>query len=117
NPYTSYIVPMAASNQLILHCIVALSATHWQKLQPAMRDRALFHKGKATQSLANLLQDVDSNSIDIALVSCLLLCMSELFYGTSAGWKLHLQGAKRLLSTFKAQKSSGPAGVHFKFFV
>ena len=117
NPYTSYIVPMAVSNQLIRHCVLALSATHWQKLQPDMRDRALFHKGQATKSLANLLPTVDSNSVDIALVSCLLLCMSELFDGTSAGWKLHLQGAKRLLSTFKAQMSSSSAGGHFKFLV
>ena len=43
--------------------------------------------------------------------------MSELFDGTSAGWKLHLQGAKRLLSTFKAQMSSSSAGGHFKFLV
>ncbi|KAI1072917.1 hypothetical protein LB507_008951 [Fusarium sp. FIESC RH6] len=117
NPYTSYIVPMAVSNQLILHCVLALSATHWEKLQPDMRDRALFHKGQATKSLANLLPTVDSSSVDIALVSCLLLCMSELFDGTSAGWKLHLQGAKRLLSTFKAQTSSSSAGGHFKFLV
>jgi hypothetical protein len=117
NPYTSYIVPMAVSNQLILHCVLALSATHWQKLQPDMRGRALFHKGQATQSLANLLPYVDSNSVDIALVSCLLLCMSELFDGTSAGWKHHLQGAKRLLSTLKVQKSASTTGGHLKFFI
>lgn len=117
NPYTSYILPMAISNQLILHCVLALSATHWQKLQPDMRDRALLHKGHATQSLANLLPHVDSNSVDIALVACLLLCMSELFDGTSAGWKLHLQGAKRLLSTLETQKSANLSSGHFKFFV
>ncbi|PTD02060.1 hypothetical protein FCULG_00012939 [Fusarium culmorum] len=117
NPYTSYILPMAISNQLILHCVLALSATHWQKLQPDMRDRALLHKGHAAQSLANLLPHVDSNSVDIALVACLLLCMSELFDGTSAGWKLHLQGAKRLLSTLQTQNSANLSSGHFKFFV
>ncbi|KAI7767496.1 hypothetical protein ACKAV7_011276 [Fusarium commune] len=116
NPYLSYLVPMAVSNQLILHCVLALSATHWQKLQPDMRDRALYHKGQATQSLAGLLPHVDGGSVDVALVSCLLLCMSELFDGTSAGWKLHLQGAKRLLSTVKSQTGGNLAG-HFKFFV
>ncbi|KLO82501.1 uncharacterized protein LW93_9705 [Fusarium fujikuroi] len=116
NPYLSYLVPMAVSNQLILHCVLALSATHWQKLQPDMRDRALYHKGQATQSLAGLLPHVDGGSVDVALVSCLLLCMSELFDGTSAGWKLHLQGAKRLLSTVKSQTGGNLTG-HFKFFV
>ncbi|RGP81837.1 fungal transcriptional regulatory [Fusarium longipes] len=82
-----------------------------------MRDRALFHKSQATQSLANLLPYVDSDSVDIALVSCLLLCMSELFDGTSAGWKHHLEGAKRLLSTLKAQKSTNMAGGHLNFFI
>ncbi|KAJ3531302.1 hypothetical protein NM208_g8938 [Fusarium decemcellulare] len=116
NPYLSYILPVAMSNQLILHCILALSATHWQKLQPCMRDRALFHQGQATQSLARLLPHVDANLVDIALLSCLLLCMTELFDGTSAGWKLHLQGAKRLLLTLKSQHGDKLTG-HFKFFV
>ncbi|KAF4964260.1 hypothetical protein FSARC_7814 [Fusarium sarcochroum] len=116
NPYLSYLVPMATSNQLILHCVLALSATHWQKLQPRMQDRALFHKSQATQSLARLLPHVDENLVDIALVSCLLLCMTELFDGTSAGWKLHLQGAKRLLSTLKLQHGGNLTG-HLNFFV
>lgn len=116
NPYLSYLVPMATSNQLILHCVLALSATHWQKLQPRMQDRASFHKSQATQSLARLLPHVDENLVDIALVSCLLLCMSELFDGTSAGWKLHLQGAKRLLSTLKLQPGGNLTG-HLNFLV
>ncbi|UPL03469.1 hypothetical protein LCI18_014403 [Fusarium solani-melongenae] len=116
NPYVGYILPMAMSNQLILHSVLALSATHWQRLQPCMRDRALFHQGQATQSLARLLPHVDVNSVDIALASCLLLCMTELFDGTSQGWKLHLQGAKRLLSTLKFQHGDKLTG-HFKFSV
>ncbi|KAM5343640.1 hypothetical protein ACJ41O_012177 [Fusarium nematophilum] len=116
NPYLTHLLPMAMSNQLILHSVLALSATHWQRLQPRMRDRALLHQSQATQSLARLLPHVDANSVDIALVSCLLLCMTELFDGTSAGWKLHLQGAKRLFTTLKLQHGDKLSG-HYKFLV
>ncbi|TPX13009.1 uncharacterized protein E0L32_006654 [Thyridium curvatum] len=128
NPYLGHLLPMALSNQLVLHCVLALSATHWQRLQPRMRDRALFHQGRATQSLARLLSHVDAN-LDIALVSCLLLCMAELFDGTSSGWELHLQGAKRMFTTLRRRQkadqlqrgssNSGKqlAGGHYKFLV
>ncbi|KID91819.1 Fungal transcriptional regulatory protein [Metarhizium guizhouense ARSEF 977] len=116
NPYNSYLLPMAQSNDLVLHCILALSANHWRKLQPAMGDRGLLHKSKATQALAGLLPHVDTTSADIALVSSLLLCMTELFDGTSEGWKLHLKGAKRLLVALRKQQGDILTG-HYKFLL
>ncbi|UNI17600.1 hypothetical protein JDV02_003932 [Purpureocillium takamizusanense] len=116
NPYNNYLLPMAQSNDLVLHCILALSANHWRKLQPGMGDRGLLHKSKATQALARLLPDVDRTSADIALVSSLLLCMTELFDGTSEGWKLHLKGAKRLLMTLREQQGDMMTG-HYKFLL
>jgi hypothetical protein len=107
---------MAQSNDLVLHCILALSANHWRKLQPSMGDRGLLHKSKATQALAGLLPHVDTTSADIALVSSLLLCMTELFDGTSDGWKLHLKGAKRLLITLRKQQGDMMTG-HYKFLL
>jgi hypothetical protein len=79
-----------------------------------MADRAVLHRGKATQSLAQLLPHIDASTIDIALVSCLLLCMTELFDGSSIGWRLHLQGAKRLFAAFREKKR---AGSHVRFLV
>ncbi|KAG6014351.1 hypothetical protein E4U43_006619 [Claviceps pusilla] len=116
NPYNGYLLPMAQSNDLVLHCILALSANHWRKLQPDMGDRGLMHKSKATQALAGLLPHVDRTSADIALVSSLLLCMTELFDGTSEGWKLHLKGAKRLLVTLRKQQGDMMTG-HYKFLL
>ncbi|PFH57874.1 hypothetical protein XA68_14468 [Ophiocordyceps unilateralis] len=116
NPYNHYLLPMAQGNDLVLHCILALSANHWRKLQPKLNDRGLVHKGKATQALARLLPHVDRTSADIALVSSLLLCMTELFDGTSEGWKLHLKGAKRLLMTLKKQQGDMMTG-HYKFLL
>lgn len=116
NPYNNYLLPMAQSNDLVLHCILALSANHWRKLQPQLADRGMVHQGKATHALARLLPHVDRTSADIALVSSLLLCMTELFDGTSEGWKLHLKGAKRLLTTLKNQQGDTLTG-HYKFLL
>ncbi|KAG6010523.1 hypothetical protein E4U21_005874 [Claviceps maximensis] len=116
NPYNGYLLPMAQSNDLVLHCILALSANHWRKLQPDMGGRGLMHKSKATQALAGLLPHVNKTSADIALVSSLLLCMTELFDGTSEGWKLHLKGAKRLLLTLRKQQGDMMTG-HYKFLL
>lgn len=116
NPYNHYLLPMAQSNDLVLHCILALSANHWRKMQPPLGNRGIYHQSKATSALAHLLPHVDKQSADIALVASLLLCMTELFDGTSEGWKLHLQGAKRLLVTLMTQQGEMLTG-HYKFLL
>ncbi|KAL2203495.1 hypothetical protein CC79DRAFT_1311296 [Sarocladium strictum] len=107
NPYSTHLLPMAIANPIVLHSLLALSATHWQRTQPQMAERAALHRGKAAQSLVQLLPQIDTSTIDIALVSCLLLCMTELFDGSSTGWKLHLQGAKRLFAALHEKKRAG----------
>ncbi|KAF4126214.1 Fungal Zn(2)-Cys(6) binuclear cluster domain [Geosmithia morbida] len=116
NPYISYLLPMAQSNELVLHCLLGLAGNHWRKMQPGMGNRGLMHQSKATHSLACLLPHVDKTSADIALVSSLLLCMTELFDGTSEGWRLHLKGAKKLLAALRQQHSDLSTG-HYKFLV
>ncbi|KAL7951757.1 fungal transcriptional regulatory protein [Trichoderma barbatum] len=117
NPYNGYLLPIARSNDLVMHCILALSANHWRKLQPQLADRGIYHQSKATQSLARLLPHVDRSNADIALVSSLLLCMTELFDGTSEGWQLHLKGAKRLLTALMNQQQGDRMNGHNKFLV
>lgn len=104
NPYNHHLLPMAQSNELVLHCLLALSANHWRKTLPEMADRGIYHQTKATSSLAQLLPHVDTASADVALVASLLLCMTEFFDGTSQGWKFHLKGAKRLLVAVRNQQ-------------
>lgn len=117
NPYINYLLPMAHSNELVLHCVLALSGNHWRKMQPSMGNRGLLHQSQATQSLARLLPHVaQTASADIALVSSLLLCMTELFDGTSEGWKLHLKGAKRLLANLRKQHGDLYTG-QYKFLL
>ncbi|KAH6663982.1 fungal-specific transcription factor domain-containing protein [Plectosphaerella plurivora] len=119
NPYLTHLLPMAMSSPTVLHSILALSATHWQRLRPEMQSRALLHRGRATQTLADMLPHVDGSTVDVALVSCLLLCMTELFDGSSTGWKFHLQGAKRLFTTLKDQlgEAASNTSSHYRFLV
>ncbi|KAM0249541.1 hypothetical protein ACHAQJ_009008 [Trichoderma viride] len=117
NPYNGYLLPIAQNNNLVMHCILALSANHWRKLQPLLADRGIYHQSKATQALARLLPHVDKSNADIALVSSLLLCMTELFDGTSEGWQLHLKGAKRLLTALMNQQQGDRMNGHNKFLV
>lgn len=116
NPYINYLLPMAHHNETVLHCILALSGNHWRKLQPNMGNRGLIHQSQATAALARLLPHVDRTSADIALVCSLLLCMTELFDGTSEGWQLHLKGAKRLLAALRQQHGDLWTG-HYKFLL
>ena len=116
NPYLYYLLPMAQSNELVLHCILGLSGNHWRKIQPSMGNRGFIHQHEATHSLAHLLPQIDKSSADIALVSSLLLCMTELFDGTSEGWKLHLKGAKRLLAALKRHHGDLSSG-QYKFLL
>jgi hypothetical protein len=85
-------------------------------MQPSMANRGLMHQSKAQQLLAQLLPHVDKVSADIALVSSLLLCMTELFDGSSQGWQVHLNGAKRLLSALRRQHGKAWTG-HYKFLL
>lgn len=116
NPYNHYLLPMAHSNELVLHCILALSGNHWRKMQPSMANRGLVHKSRAQQLLAQLLPHVSTTSADIALVGSLLLCMTELFDGSSQGWEVHLKGAKRLLSALRRQNGELWTG-HYQFLL
>ena len=116
NPFLSYIIPMTLSSELVLDCVLILSAKHWSRLQPQMGSRGAVHQSKATQSLANLLSHVDKTSIGIALLSCLLLCMAELLDGTSSKWKLHLEGAKRLVTTLRLEHHDSLTG-DYKFLI
>ncbi|KAK0384505.1 hypothetical protein NLU13_8591 [Sarocladium strictum] len=108
NPYNHHLLPMAHSNDLVLHCILALSGNHWRKMQPSLANRGLVHKSQAQQLLAQLLPHVDKTSADIALV--------ELFDGASQGWEVHLNGAKRLLSALRRQHGDSWTS-HYQFLL
>lgn len=117
NPFNHYLLPMAGGNEMVLHCLLALSANHWRKVQPELAERGLYHQGKATLALAALLPDVNSErNGDVALLASLLLCMTDLFDGESQGWKLHLEGARKLLLNLRSQRIE-KMNSHSRFLV
>ncbi|KAL7904546.1 fungal transcriptional regulatory protein [Trichoderma velutinum] len=117
NPYNDYLLPLACSNNLVMHCIPALSANHWRKLQHQLADRGIYHQSEATQSLAGLLPLVDRSNTDVALVSSLLLLMAELFDGTSIECQPHLDNARRLSMALMNQQQGDVMNGHDNFLV
>lgn len=66
--------------------------------------------------MAKLLTIGESASIDIALCVTLLLCMIELFDGTSSHWKIHLDGARRLWFAIEQNKDLARRSEHHVFY-
>lgn len=44
NPYLTKILPMAFQNQLVMDAVLALSASHWRKMQPSIFRRGTIHQ-------------------------------------------------------------------------
>lgn len=44
NPYLTKILPMAFQNQLVMDAVLALSASHWRKMQPSVFRRGTIHQ-------------------------------------------------------------------------
>jgi len=98
NPYLVQIIPMAMDNPLIMSCLLSISAVHWGYRNPALRTRGLWHQTRATKTLAQLIPGLhEDQGREPALMASLLLCVHDLFEGSSLGWTTHLRGAKRLL--------------------
>ena len=118
NPYLSTLMPLTLENKIVLDSVLALSANHWRRTQPRFATRGQFHQSNATQALVELLPQVDDrNSADVALVSSLILCMSELFDGKSSSWRFHLKGAKRLLIALRDQEKRRGPSSHHRFLI
>lgn len=44
NPYLTKVLPIALQNQLVMNAVLALSASHWRKLQPSISRRGTIHQ-------------------------------------------------------------------------
>lgn len=115
NPFLTNIVPVALSNKLVMDALLALSASHWKKLQPRLWKRGILHQTNTLQSLAKLIPHIRDDTVDGALLATLLLAMVELFDGKSSSWKYHLDGVRQLLSTFKA-RGDGHNSTSYRIF-
>ena len=114
NPYIEHILPLAIGDETVMHTVLALSASQWVKAQPHLAYRLVIHQSKATRQLVDMLSTFGEASADVALVCCLMMCMTELYDGHSTGWKNHLRGANRLL--YAAQHGSSALSDQRAFY-
>ncbi|RAK76910.1 uncharacterized protein BO72DRAFT_477841 [Aspergillus fijiensis CBS 313.89] len=98
NPFLATLLPMAANSETLTSALLGLSGCHWRRVYPQIWNRALTRQGRALSQVNNLLsRRPNRQSFLEACTSILLLCLTELFEGTSRAWKWHLKAAGRLL--------------------
>ncbi|EOD45031.1 putative acriflavine sensitivity control protein acr-2 protein [Neofusicoccum parvum UCRNP2] len=124
NPFRN-IIPLTSEHAVLLHISVANAAIHManlcrasttllsldgaQQLQPALsvndqstrfyRD-ALVAKHKAIQLLRHSLEHVDTVNRDVLLAAVLLFVNFDLVNSGKEDWKVHVEGARRLIEGF-----------------
>lgn len=75
NPFLRVIVPMALENNTVRDALIALSACHLSRVYPAFEKALLEHRTFALQYLE--LELTNHNSVEWALATTLLLCLTE----------------------------------------
>ncbi|KAJ5298075.1 hypothetical protein N7508_008324 [Penicillium antarcticum] len=99
NPFLVTLLPLAAVSDTVTSVILSLSGCHWKRVYPTIWGCALTRQGKALTQVNKLLGFSDRQSIFEACATVLLLCLTELFDGTSRVWKWHLKAASAILKS------------------
>ncbi|KAJ5112007.1 hypothetical protein N7532_000052 [Penicillium argentinense] len=99
NPFLVTLLPLAAVSDAVTSVILSLSGCHWRRVYPSIWGCALKRQGKALAQVNTLLGRPDRQCIFEACATVLLLCLTELFDGTSRVWKWHLKAASAILKS------------------
>ncbi|KAJ6172892.1 hypothetical protein N7485_005704 [Penicillium canescens] len=99
NPFLVTLLPLATISDTVTSVILSLSGCHWKRVYPTIWGCALTRQGKALTQVNKLLGCSDRQSIFEACATVLLLCLTELFDGTSRVWKWHLKAASAILKS------------------
>ncbi|KAJ6130954.1 hypothetical protein N7523_001414 [Penicillium sp. IBT 18751x] len=116
NPFLVTLLPLAATSDTVTSVILSLSGCHWKRVYPSIWRCALKRQGKglifallfdlvltdistALTQVNTLLGRSDRQYIFEACATVLLLCLTELFDGTSRVWKWHLKAASAILKS------------------
>ncbi|KAJ5449446.1 uncharacterized protein N7458_005895 [Penicillium daleae] len=94
NPFLVTLLPLAAASDAVTSVILSLSGCHWRRVYPSIWGCALKRQGQGC-----LLGRSDRQCIFEACATVLLLCLTELFDGTSKVWKWHLKAASAILKS------------------
>ncbi|KAJ6035756.1 hypothetical protein N7540_000035 [Penicillium herquei] len=108
NPFLVSLLPLAETSNTVTSVLLSLSGCHWKRVYPSIWGRALKRQGQALSQVHHLLTQSDQRSVFEACATVLLLCLTELFDGTSRSWKWHLKAASAILKspTFQSLTSS-----------
>ncbi|KAL2783779.1 fungal-specific transcription factor domain-containing protein [Aspergillus keveii] len=99
NQFLTTLLPMAAASDMLTSVILVLSGSHWRRVHPCIWNHALKHQGRALGQVNQRLTRVDAIPDLETCATVLLLCLTELFDGTSKAWKWHLKAASALLQS------------------
>ncbi|RDW72760.1 Zn(II)2Cys6 transcription factor [Aspergillus mulundensis] len=97
NPFLRTLLPVAATSDMVTSVILGLSGSHWKRVYPAIWGRALSRQGRALNQVNLLLSQTNLSRSLETCIAVLLLCLADLFEGTSRAWKWHLKAASALL--------------------
>ncbi|KAK2769481.1 C6 transcription factor [Colletotrichum kahawae] len=102
NPFLAELIPMAMSNDLILHALLALSGVHQADLAGAPVDKLTWvHYGQAIQGQKfglTLMAQGDKEPLVPLLVTAIILCATETFRFSAGTQALsHLKAVRVLL--------------------
>ncbi|PUU75486.1 fungal-specific transcription factor domain-domain-containing protein [Tuber borchii] len=100
NPYRN-LLSLAAEHPSFLHAALAVSARHYSNNTGFSETDALVYKGRAINSLSQDLQKPNYDGTTIVrepvLAAMLLFLFFEALESGKDTWKIHLQGARRLI--------------------
>ncbi|KAM5445569.1 hypothetical protein MaudCBS49596_007389 [Microsporum audouinii] len=117
NPYRG-IVPLIRDHALLLHVIIANSAIHISNVQskgsaqlnglPGQHPHhdALMAKQKTLQLLSKAMNDINAVDPEVILTAILLSINYELVSSGKDDWKVHVEGAQKLIDYFGMSRRS-----------
>ncbi|KAL3294100.1 C6 transcription factor [Colletotrichum asianum] len=121
NPFLAELVPMAMSNDLILHALLALSGVHQADLAGLPVDQlAWVHYGQAIQGQKfglTLMAQGDKEPIVPLLVTAIILCATETFRLNAGAQALSHLRAVRVLLRHASSLSNSQLGPETRAFL
>ncbi|KAL2411096.1 hypothetical protein ABEF95_000995 [Exophiala dermatitidis] len=97
SPFASLILPFTLTNSKTgILSILALSACHRSKKEPAWRVPAMKLKAQVLQELQNRFQVEGPEKVAASsdtLITMVVLCLYEIIQDCDSGWVVHLKGA------------------------
>ncbi|KAK4496711.1 hypothetical protein PRZ48_012694 [Zasmidium cellare] len=117
NPYLKYLLPLAFFDRSVMDAILSLSASQQESRHMVSTETTLRYQTKATKRLRSLLGSDEQRSSIVTLATSLVLCMTELYAGSTDAWKQYLRGAKHIIEFSKKADTGIQKGGEMRFLM